>query len=357
MITADKVYSLTQTKTQVDVFLDEFLATELQRATVVDPSYQQMLAIMQSYLAAGGKHLRPHLAILTYQGYGGQKTPDILPVASAWELLHAALLVHDDIIDRDDMRHGALNIFGRYCEVYNQAASINVEHYALSSALLAGDLLISYSQQIVLNAKLDADAKVAILQLLNEAIFMVGGGELLDAESVLYPLDATNARTIALYKTAGYTFQLPLLSGAVLAGVDGDDLRSLRKIGEKLGIAFQLVDDVLGVFGQAQQTGKYTVTDIRERKRTVLVQEACNRLNKEQQQELIALYDVHHEMSQQDIMRALELLTISGAKNAVMHEAKQLSEEAQKLIRELSMHENAKQALLDLITKMLSRNS
>lgn len=357
MITADKVYSLAQTKTQVDAFLDEFLAIELQRARAVDPSYQQMLTIMQSYLAAGGKRLRPHLAILTYQGYGGQKTPDILPVASAWELLHAALLVHDDIIDRDDMRHGALNIFGRYREVYNQAASINVEHYALSSALLVGDLLISYSQQIILNAKLDADAKIAILQLLNEAIFMVGGGELLDAESVLYPLDKTNARTIALYKTAGYTFQLPLVSGALLAGVHGQDLQSLRIIGEKLGIAFQLVDDVLGVFGQAQQTGKSTVTDIRERKRTVLVQEACSRLNKDQQQELMALYDVHHEMSQQDIMRALELLTISGAKDAVLQEARQLSDDAEKLIRQLTMQESAQQALLELITKMLSRDN
>lgn len=356
MVATDRVYSLAQTKTQVDTFLDDFLTTELQRAGIVDESYRRMLEIMQSYLMAGGKRLRPFLVTLTYYGYGGQSESDIMPVASAWELLHAALLVHDDIIDRDDRRHGVRNVFGSYREVYAQATSIDVEHYALSSALLAGDVLISYSQQIVLNAKFDADAKIAILQFLNEAIFMVGGGELLDAESVLYPLNTTNARTIALYKTAGYSFQLPLLSGAVLAGVDGSDLQSLRTIGEKLGVAFQLVDDVLGVFGQAQQTGKSTVTDIRERKRTVLVQEAYARLDEDQKEELRLLYDVQHQMSQQDIERVLELLTVSGVKDAVMQEAQRLTVTAEGLIQALGMHENAKQALLDLVAKMLNRD-
>ena len=341
----------------VDQEIDTYLGKEVSRARSIDPAYGRLLQTIREYIATGGKRLRPYLVMLLYAGYSGNDTDKVLPVATAWELVHTALLIHDDIIDRDDMRHGQPNVFGRYQKIYGQTTSEDVSHYAMSSALQAGVLLITSAQELVLTSNLSDSEKVTIIKLINQAIFQVGGGELLDTETALYPLHHIDARKIALQKTASYSFEMPMISGAVLAGASEDEVTTLTQIGTKLGMAYQLVDDVLGVFGETEKTGKSIDGDIRERKHTVLIQETHKRLQPKDQQELERYYDLTTELSDADIARVRELILKSGAKDVVLAEARTLSDQAEKLISELHITREVRDILLSLIAKLVKRNT
>ena len=357
MKTALDSLELTAVQKRVDAQLDDFLAAETARAKAIDSTYGTLLQTIREYSATGGKRLRPYLVLLMYVGYGGHDYDRIVPVATAWELLHTALLIHDDIIDRDDTRHGQPNVFGRYKQLYANFAADDVSHYAMSTALQAGDLLIASAGKMILESDISDAQKVVITKLINEAIFLVGGGELLDTETALQPMHKTDARKIALQKTASYTFELPMISGAVLAGASQHEVTTLTQIGTKLGMAYQMIDDVLGVFGETAQTGKTTDGDIRERKHTVLIQETHKRLAITEQKELEQLYDIKRQLDENDINRVRELITQSGARDVVMNEVKDLTTQAESLIASLSITEEVRTILLQLVAKLVKRNA
>lgn len=359
MITGQKptsqVLGMSEAIASSNAYLEEFLSQELIAAQAIDQDYAQLLQTIQEYVAGGGKRIRPYMTLLAYCGYGGTDVEGALPAACAWELLHAALLVHDDIIDRDVTRHGKPNIAGVYQDIYAKLADMSVDHYALSSALLAGDLLISGSQKIVLQSNLPAEQKVQILLYLNTALFHVGGGELLDTETALRSLTSTNPRLIAQYKTASYSFVYPLLSGAYLAGADKDQMKLLNKLGNSIGIAYQLIDDLLGVFGDEHETGKTTDGDIRERKHTMLLQETYARITKQQQSQLAKLYTISEELSDDDIAHVKRIMIDSGAKDFVANQARQLTSEAEQTIAQLGIQPDYAQSILTIVEKLLKR--
>ncbi len=335
------VKNLAATVTYINSLLSEFLDKEHQHAQQIDPAYEKLVATTREFVLAGGKRLRPYLCLVSYIGYGGTNIDDAAVIACAWELLHAALLVHDDIIDRDTIRHGQLNIIGKYRQVYTKQSNTLAEHYANSTALLAGDLLISASQKVILDSLITDAKKIHLLRYVNDAIFDVGGGELMDTETALYAIDQTDARKIAHYKTASYSFEYPMISGAFLAGASKQEQEKLKVLGSKLGLAFQMIDDLLGVFGDKQTTGKTTDGDIRERKHTVLVQQAYASLQGADREELVLLYDASKSLSDDDIVRVRQLLT---------------PEEAEALIDELTMDSSAKDILHGMVSRLLKRD-
>ena len=138
--------------TDVNHLLHKYCSTKIRRAKNYDSSYQKLWTVIDQYLMQGGKRIRPYLTVTAYSAYGGKDHSTIYPAACAWKLLHAGLLVHDDIIDRDIIRHGALNISGTYQQLYGEATNDSL-HFANSSALLAGDLLLAGAQEIVLKLK------------------------------------------------------------------------------------------------------------------------------------------------------------------------------------------------------------
>ncbi len=357
MLKTSEINSLQQSKPLIDEHLDKFLSTEIKRSKLVDRSYTRLLTEIKDYLCSGGKRIRPHIVIATAQGYGLDVSEDVLSVACAWELIHSAMLMHDDIIDRDLVRHGQPNIAGRYQEIYGPTGVTDMEHYASSAALLSGDLLISYSQQIILESNLASDIKIQLLKYINQAIFEVVGGEFIDTETALYSIQKTDARKIARYKTASYTFIMPLLTGAALAGAGHQEQARLREIGNNLGIAFQLTDDILGIFGDMEVTGKTTDGDIREKKHTMLVQEAYNRLEGVEKDKLAKFYSSDFILSDGDIETVRQLLVSSGAKQAVLDESEALTKQAESLIAQLQITEEARQELHGLVESLLNRRS
>lgn len=255
--------------------IDSFLAQNSTAAAKISPFYAQLWQDIHRLISSGGKRVRPKMTVLAYTSFGGEDIDSVIPIAAAQELLHLSLLIHDDIIDRDYIRYGVDNIAGIYEKQHYVRVSSDADrlHYASSAALLAGDLLISSSYRLMLESTADAVTLLEVQKRLSQSIFDVAGGELIDTESTFRSFGEVDARTVALYKTASYTFIGPLLAGALLANASHEDMLSLETFAENLGIAYQLRDDIIGVFGDEATIGKTTIGDIREGKYTYMVEQ------------------------------------------------------------------------------------
>lgn len=282
---------ITQTHSQdvVDSALREFIATKKQAAAHIHPSYGRLLNEIERVLFSGGKRLRPHLVFIGYGSYDDS----IAKVAAAHELLHTSLLVHDDIIDRDLVRHGQPTIQAAYQAIYTPHLQSEAErvHFSQSAAILAGDLLLSFAHELLAQAQLPQTGYQVSEALLSTGVLEVAGGELLDTEASFIP-DEYEPMTVYRYKTAGYSLISPLLTGARLSptGYDQTTLDTLTRCAENLGIAYQIQDDILGVFGDEATTGKSTSGDLREGKQTLLISEFKRLANPEDQEQFAASF-------------------------------------------------------------------
>lgn len=223
---------------------------------------------------SGGKLVRPRLLLTAHRAFAGTPSESAIQAAAALELLHAAFLLHDDVIDRDVLRRGAPNLIARRRDAARAMGADEAEalRYGDSCAILAGDLLLSGAHRLI--AELDAPAaeRRALWEVLGAAIGAAVVGEHAD---VLLGLQGGADEDAVLrtmeHKTARYSFSAPLRMGAILGGADACAVETVGVIGTTIGIAFQARDDVLGVFGDPRRTGKSTLSDLREGKVTLLV--------------------------------------------------------------------------------------
>lgn len=302
----------------VDAILRGLYDSRIAEANAIDPAYVGLWQAISRLTFAGGKRLRPYLTILAYEMYGGQNYQGVLPIAAAQELLHVSLLVHDDITDKDLIRHSVDNISGQYLKSYSGRglAAADARHYAESAALLAGDLLLSAAHGMVLQASLpDADKMVAH-SILDTSVRRVAAGQLLDMEAAMNAMHQTDSFKIARFKTASYTFVGTLRCGAILAGAPQTDIERLATLGDTLGLAFQLADDLLGVFGDMKTTGKSNLTDLQEGKHTYLMQLTYSKADTVQLAQLNQYFG-RHDLSETHAGIIRDLIIACGAKSAV----------------------------------------
>lgn len=295
--------------------LDEYLNRHAARALEISPYYGTLWTEITRLIHAGGKKLRPKMTLMAYQAFGGKDVEKILPIAAAQELLHVGLLIHDDIIDRDTIRYGVDTIDGSYRKLYELMVGEAGEraHYAQSAALLAGDLLLTGAQQLLLESEVDPTRILEVQKILGTGIFEVIGGELIDTESAFREAGSISAETVARFKTASYSFITPLLSGAVLAGASETDQVKVREFAEAVGVAFQLRDDLIGLFGDEAVTGKSTKGDIREGKRTYIVEQFYATADEGQKQRF-KQYFGKPEVSDEGVEIVKQLMENSGAR-------------------------------------------
>lgn len=343
-------------KAMVDAFLTPLLQELTEKARRISPHYETLWQDIETLYEAGGKRLRSYMTLLTYTAYSKQPPEMIIPAAAAQELLHIAMLIHDDIIDRDVMRYGVKNVTQQYLDHYEEliADTSDRRHYAESAAILAGDLLISQAYIVLSETKVDPALVIKAQHLLSKAVFQVIGGELLDTEAVFRGLDSADPLVIAEQKTASYSFVSPFLMGATLAEASPIQLNILRTLGEQLGIAYQLRDDLLGVFGNATKTGKSIDGDLKEGKRTLLV-EAFKSLATEAQTNEFNLYFGRQDITEKEIDRIKVLLTESGAKASVETLISEYQEYAHNLLQSLDIDKPYLEAFSHLIDLCVKR--
>ncbi len=314
--TQSTTVSLTRVRDEVNRVLVNYFDEKIAKAEEIASSYGELWRSIARLNQSGGKRMRPYITVLAYEALKKSESNEgVYYAAASQEMLHLGVLIHDDIIDRDTIRYGVKNVTGQYDDIYESYLENESErrHFSNSAALLAGDLLISSAYELVGRSGVDNERLVCVQQLVSDAFFAVAGGELIDTEAAFRPQSSVRAMTIAEYKTASYSFISPLSVGAVLAGASEDDVARLKRFGLALGIAFQLQDDVLGVFGDEAETGKSTVSDIREGKRTRMVELFEERATDEQRATFFDIFHNHHADDAM-VIQAKKLLEESGAR-------------------------------------------
>ncbi|MEO7148156.1 MAG: polyprenyl synthetase family protein, partial [Terrimesophilobacter sp.] len=225
--------------------------------------------------ASGGKKFRPALVGNAYRHLGGRDDELAVAVATAFELLHTAFLMHDDVIDDDLFRRGAPNVVGRFTSDAEDrgVSGADARGWGEASAILAGDLLIHAAGSLIARMDVDANTRISLLDLVDESLFVTVAGELADvafSTSVQAPV-LSEVLDMTQWKTAHYSFQAPLQAAAILAGADREVHQMLGAFGAQIGVAFQLRDDILGMFGNEDATGKSWLSDIDAGKITPLM--------------------------------------------------------------------------------------
>lgn len=346
----------------VEARMAELLEQYRDRAAAISDSATPLVEAIAG-LVRGGKRMRAVLSWWGWQGANGDpRDPCILDAAVALELFQAAALIHDDILDRSDTRRGAPSIHRSFEARHRQAGwRQDSGHFGVSSAILTGDLCLSLSEEVFASSA-DASANPSGARaMFNEMRFEVMAGQYLDILDEVEvpgqdPAEAlARARTVLRFKSARYSVVHPLGLGGILAGADLNLLDHYRRLSSPLGEAFQLRDDLLGVFGDPAVTGKPAGDDLREGKRTELVAHALDLLTPAQVNEVeSALGDP--TLAPEAVARIQSLLESGGARARVEEEIVELGDASLAALAEAPMEEFAQAGLERLARRILQRD-
>ncbi|MBN9177042.1 MAG: polyprenyl synthetase family protein [Microbacterium sp.] len=318
---------------------------------------------------SGGKRLRARFCVTGWQAVADHgdapKTPsgDVLAAAAALEIFHAAALVHDDIIDNSDTRRGRPAAH-RALEAEHTASGWagSAEAFGRSAAILLGDLLVAWSDDLLEDGLRDAPHAAGARDVYGLMRREVTVGQFLDiAEEAAFVTapdaeHAERALRVASLKSARYSIQHPLLLGGALAGADAAQSAALSAFGHPLGLAFQLRDDVLGVFGDSAVTGKPSGDDLREGKRTVLVAYTREALGPAERRTFDALIG-DPTLDAAQVAAAQETIAASGALTRVEGLIDAYADEADRALRDTPLAAGPVEALRALARDATARAS
>ena len=298
----------------------------------------------------GGKRLRPQLLLLAHDGLGGARPEAAVRTAAAVEILHTAFVVHDDVIDGDHLRRGRPNVSGTFAREARaeNLSEASVERYADAAGILAGDLALMTATRMLATCRVEREVLDRLLDLLEEVVHTSVTGEFADVRSGLGletdpVVDA--ALRVAALKTASYSFELPLRAAAVLADAPPATVATLREIGHCLGVGFQLLDDLLGVFGDESRTGKSTLSDLREGKATALIAHARSTPSWAALAPLVG----DHRLDRGGAARARSILTECGARSTVEDLADRHLDRALRVAARSDLRPALSDALADIV--------
>ncbi|WP_399896217.1 polyprenyl synthetase family protein [Streptomyces sp. BBFR51] len=260
----------------VDAVLREYLAARRAEAETISPAYASAVAQLESYVLRGGKRVRPAFAWLGWVGAGGDgagsEAEAVLRTGAALEMFHAYGLIHDDVIDASSTRRGAPAAHVMFADQHRAHRwRGDAEMFGTGAAILVGDLAQCWADDMVRTSGLPMSAQQRVAPVWSELRTDALCGQLLDLTAEAAGAeDLGTALRVNRYKTASYTVERPLHIGAAIADADAELIAAYRAFGVDLGIAFQLRDDLLGVFGAPEETGKPSGDDLAQGKRTVL---------------------------------------------------------------------------------------
>lgn len=333
-----------------------------QRATVdaISPHATELMdALIQ--LATGGKRLRASLAFWGFVGAGGEDDDAaILTLGGSLELFQTAALIHDDLIDASDTRRGNPSVHRRFEAMHSREQwHKDPARFGESAAILAGDLCLSLSEQLFATISQVPPRTRAIF---DEMRLQVMAGQYLDVleenAGPAWEADAAldRARSILRYKSAKYSAENPVLLGGSLAGANEQLLEGYSRFALPLGEAFQLRDDLLGVFGDPATTGKPSGDDLREGKRTELIAHGVQ-LSGNADREFIQNRLGASDLTDAEIADMTLILIASGAQEATENSIQQLSTRAFAALEDLDIPERARAALRGLGEAAVNRNA
>lgn len=346
-------------RVRVHKALDDFLARQADVLERVSPECTPLTEAIAD-LVRGGKRLRPAFCYWGWRGAGGDDGEPIVHAAAAMELFQAAALIHDDVMDGSDTRRGMPSVHRRFAARHADAGwAGDGERFGLAGAVLAGDLCLVWSGELLAASGLPADRLAAARIPFDRMRTELMAGQYLDmleqAVAGARPDSAVErARRVIRYKSAKYTIEEPLQIGGTLAGAEPALLATYSTFGLTLGEAFQLRDDILGVFGDPWETGKPAGDDLREGKRTYLVAAAFDAAGPADRAALAAgLGDP--ALDQAGVRRLRAIITESGALRRAEERIAELSAAALAALAGAGIEPEAHEVLTELATAAIHR--
>jgi len=348
-------------RTRVHKEIDGFLARQVM--TLEDVSLDcAPLQDAIGELMRGGKRLRAAFCYWGWRGAGGPDSPSIVSAATAMEFFQSAALIHDDLMDNSDTRRGIPSTHRRFAALHRSRSwQGDADRFGLAGAVLAGDLCLVWSEEIFAGCGV-APAQLSHGQRLFDRMrAQLMGGQYLDMlEQAVPPRGSGHAveraRQVIRYKSAKYSVEYPLLIGAALAGADDRLLETYSAFGLPLGEAFQLRDDVLGVFGDPRRTGKPAGDDLREGKRTVLVAKALEAASPAQA-EIVHRLLGDPDLEAQGVADLRQVLVETGALDAVERLIDELVGRTRSALAEAWLHDPARRVLDELVEAATARSA
>lgn len=347
--------------TDVAAGLNSFLAGQETVMAGISPDVAPLMDSI-SKLVTGGKRLRALMAYWGWRGAGGDAAhPDIVNAGCALELFQAAALIHDDIIDRSDTRRGGPSVHRRFSQLHQaEGWALDEERFGHAAAILTGDLCLSFSEEAFAGIGPRAASGTAARRIFNLMRAEVMAGQYLDIlEEVAGPVRdragaVERATSIIRFKSAKYSTEHPLCLGGALAGADEALLAGYSAFALPLGEAFQLRDDVLGVFGDPGTTGKPAGDDLREGKRTVLVGFAINQSEPAVSAYLDAALG-RQDLDENEVGKIRQIMVDCGALSATEAMIDELSGQAFEALERLPLADLPMSALRGLAEAAVSR--
>jgi len=346
-------------RTRVHKVLDDFLAHQVEALESVSPDCAPMVDAVAD-LMRGGKRMRPAFCYWGWRGAGGADGEPVVTAATSLEFFQAAALIHDDVMDDSDTRRGMPAVHRRFATLHRGSGwTGDGERFGLAGAVLVGDLCLVWSDELFSGSGLAPEQLARARGMFARMRTELMGGQYLDMleQSVASQRRdgaVERARRVIRYKSAKYTIEHPLLIGGLLAGAGEELLAAYSAYGLPLGEAFQLRDDVLGVFGDPAQTGKPAGDDLREGKRTVLVARALERATPAQAAQVQRLLgDPGLDAAGVDTLR--EVITTTGALAAVEDLIAELVAESRAALAAARVEAPARDVLLDLVDAATAR--
>lgn len=311
-----------EVKTRVDEYLLEFFNRKIEASHIYGQSYQGLLQFMKEFILRGGKRLRPYLVYLSYCVASESDDMPAIQALAAIELLHLALLIHDDIIDQDEFRYGGPNIIGYYLRKEGRRT-------AESIALLAGDIALAMVMELLIDSAAEPATKARVMNMLTTQFHEVLAGQFLDSVPGSHEFNRLDdILLIHRYKTASYTTIGPLKIGLALSENRSAALeQTMAEYGQSLGVLFGLTDDLIGMFGDENVSGKPNCSDLHEAKPTVLFSYAKQRLRGGDMALFTSLLGLPHKRGE-NLNKLRVALEESGAKSKTEELAQGYSKKA-----------------------------
>ncbi len=333
-------------KKHIDASLENFLE-KIKREYKLELVHPILYASIKEFALREGKRIRPLLLILSYKGYApkGTKFPQsFYHAATCIELLHNFMLIHDDIIDRSKLRRGKPTLhrlLGKIVKTKDQ------EKLGYDLSIIAGDIVYALAIDAFLSIKESPLRKEMALKYFIQTATFTAMGEFIDTLHGVENISKITEKDVFLnytLKTARYTFDCPLVVGAMLAGADKKDIRRLSALGLKVGQAFQIQDDIIGIFDTQKNIGKSILSDLAESKKTLLVCHAYAKLDAKGRKKFLN-YFLKPKKNYQDLVAVRKIFISSGSLQHSLAEIKKRIRQAHRILKQLKMKSEYKKTI------------
>ena len=342
---------------KIDQGLEQFLTrakTDFRFHLVDDILYEAI----EDFCLRPGKRIRPLLLVLSYQGYRRRHVrmhPSIYYVSTCIELLHNFMLIHDDIIDCSDLRRGKPTMH----KMLEKAGK--PKHKAklgADLAIVAGDIVYALAIDAFLSIKEDKTRKEQALKYFIQTAVFTAMGEFIDTLHGTRRIDQVSEQEVFLnysLKTARYTFDCPMVVGAILAGAPKAEIKLLSELGLFIGQAFQIQDDIIGVFDTQKNIGKSVLSDIAESKKTLLVSHAFSKLKGKPRRDFLAVFN-KSKITYKDLAAVRRVFLDTGSLDNALNHIHRRLERARRIMEKLTLKPRQRQCLNTALLKLFQHS-